>query len=121
MPPRRLRRSAIERLIAERVAEAIAKHERNRPNPVNTGGVVAPNVQGCTHKIFMSALMCPELVTPERKKIERYIRGLPEKVKANVTSSKPISLHEVINMARELVEQAMQAKVARIGESNKRK
>ncbi|GKD76787.1 reverse transcriptase domain-containing protein, partial [Tanacetum coccineum] len=68
------------------------------------------------------ALMCPELVTPERKKIERYIRGLPEKVKANVTSSKPaISLHETINMARELVEQAIQAKATRIGESNKRK
>ncbi|GKB80970.1 hypothetical protein Tco_0947865 [Tanacetum coccineum] len=36
-------------------------------------------------------------------------------------SSKPASLHEAINMARELVEQAIQAKATRIGESNKRK
>ncbi|GKD91958.1 putative reverse transcriptase domain-containing protein [Tanacetum coccineum] len=200
MPPRRLKRSAVKRPIADRVAEAIAEHERTRPNPVNTGGVVAPNVQGCIHKTFMNgkphpfngtmgvvglrrwiekveqvfkiykcakedkvkftactfkgraltwwngnvhtlglvnanripwnefkskmtteycpttkiqimehelwtltlkgddiegynnrfhelALICPELVTFERKKIECYIRGLPKKVKANVTSS----------------------------------
>ncbi|GKE18396.1 putative reverse transcriptase domain-containing protein [Tanacetum coccineum] len=57
----------------------------------------------------------------ELKKIKWYIRGLPERVKANVTSSKPVNLHEAINMARELVEQAIQAKATRIGESNKRK
>nr|GEW57295.1 reverse transcriptase domain-containing protein [Tanacetum cinerariifolium] len=39
------------------------------------------------------ALMCPYL-THEKKKIERYIRGLPERVKANVTSSKHASLHD---------------------------
>ncbi|GJX80955.1 putative reverse transcriptase domain-containing protein [Tanacetum coccineum] len=66
------------------------------------------------------ALMCLDLVTPEKKKIERYIQGLPERVKENVTSSKPASLHDAINMARELVEQAIQAKATRIGESNKR-
>ncbi|GJX61848.1 hypothetical protein Tco_0294748 [Tanacetum coccineum] len=59
-------------------------------------------------------LMCLDLVTPEKKKIERYIRGLPERVKANVTSSKPASLHDAINMARELVEQAIQGKATRI-------
>nr|GEW76177.1 hypothetical protein [Tanacetum cinerariifolium] len=67
------------------------------------------------------ALMCPELVTLERKKIEHYIRGLHKKVNANVTSSKPVSLQKAINMARELVEQVIQAKATRIGESNKRK
>ncbi|GJU57214.1 hypothetical protein Tco_1234980 [Tanacetum coccineum] len=66
-------------------------------------------------------LMCPNLVTHEKKNIERYIRGLPERVKANVTSSKPTSLHDAINRARDLIEQAIQAKATRIGESNKRK
>ncbi|GJV37562.1 putative reverse transcriptase domain-containing protein [Tanacetum coccineum] len=54
-------------------------------------------------------------------KIEWYIRGLPERVKANVTSSKPISLHDAINMARELVEQAIQDKATRISKGNERK
>ncbi|GKC72975.1 putative reverse transcriptase domain-containing protein [Tanacetum coccineum] len=65
--------------------------------------------------------MCPDLVTPEKKNIKRYIRGLPERVKVNVTSSKPASLHDAINMARELIKQAIQARATRIGERNKRK
>ncbi|GKD10997.1 hypothetical protein Tco_1190682 [Tanacetum coccineum] len=63
--------------------------------------------------------MCPDLVTPEKKKIERYIRGLPERVKANVTSSKLASLHDAINMDRELIEQAIQAKQNRKQEAAK--
>ncbi|GJS31499.1 putative reverse transcriptase domain-containing protein [Tanacetum coccineum] len=43
------------------------------------------------------------------------------KNQGNITSSKPATLHEAINMARELVEQAVQGRAARIGESNKRK
>ncbi|GJV97045.1 hypothetical protein Tco_1548622 [Tanacetum coccineum] len=54
-------------------------------------------------------LMCHELVPTEKKKIERYIRGFPERIKGNITSSKPTTLHDAINMARELVEQAVQA------------
>ncbi|GJT45556.1 putative reverse transcriptase domain-containing protein [Tanacetum coccineum] len=56
-------------------------------------------------------LMCPELVSTESKKIETYIRGFPERIKGNITSSKPATLHEAINMARELVEQSVQAPV----------
>ncbi|GKD05168.1 putative reverse transcriptase domain-containing protein [Tanacetum coccineum] len=72
----------------------------------------------CFHEL---SLMCPELVTHEKKKIERYIRGLSERIKANVTFSKPANLHDAINMARELVEKTIQAKSTRITESNKRR
>ncbi|GKG36579.1 hypothetical protein Tco_0444257, partial [Tanacetum coccineum] len=34
---------------------------------------------------------------------------------------KPATLHDAINMARELIEQGVQAKALRIGDSNKRK
>ncbi|GJV07745.1 hypothetical protein Tco_1345401 [Tanacetum coccineum] len=44
-------------------------------------------------------LMCPELVSTEKKKIEKYIRGFPEGIKGNVTSSKHATLHDAINMA----------------------
>ncbi|GJX93457.1 putative reverse transcriptase domain-containing protein [Tanacetum coccineum] len=67
------------------------------------------------------ALMCPELVPTKRKKIEKYVRGFPERIKGNITSSKPVTLHDAINMARELVEQSVQGRATRIGESNKRK
>ncbi|GKD51730.1 putative reverse transcriptase domain-containing protein [Tanacetum coccineum] len=65
--------------------------------------------------------MCPELVPTEKKKIERYTHGFPEIIKGNITSSKPSTLHDSINMARELVKQAVQGRATRIGESNKRK
>nr|GEZ71363.1 putative reverse transcriptase domain-containing protein [Tanacetum cinerariifolium] len=55
------------------------------------------------HKL---ALMCPDLVLTEKKKVERYIQGFPERSKGNITSSKPTNLHDAINMAREVVEQA---------------
>ncbi|GJR13796.1 putative reverse transcriptase domain-containing protein [Tanacetum coccineum] len=58
------------------------------------------------HKL---ALMCPELVPTEKKKIERYTRGFPERIKGNITSSKPATLHDAINMAHELVKRAVQA------------
>ncbi|GJW94956.1 reverse transcriptase domain-containing protein [Tanacetum coccineum] len=39
---------------------------------------------------------------------ERYIEGLPLDIKGNVTSSKPVDLHEAINMAQGLMYQVVQ-------------
>ncbi|GKC87937.1 putative reverse transcriptase domain-containing protein [Tanacetum coccineum] len=60
------------------------------------------------------ALTCPDLVPTEKKKVERYIRGFPKRIKGNITSSKPTTLHGAINIACELVEQAVQGRAARI-------
>ncbi|GJY27655.1 putative reverse transcriptase domain-containing protein [Tanacetum coccineum] len=224
MPPIKLKKKSVKRLVEKRVAKAIEEYEKSRANldsagssggnTGNAGGTV--NVQGCSHKTFMNgkphsfngtegvvglrrwiekveqvfetckcaeedkvmfaastfegraltwwngnmmmtmeycpateiqrmeqelwtltlkgddieaynnrfyelALMCPKLVPTEKKKIERYVRGFPERIKGNITSSKPSTLHDAINMARELVEQAVQGRATRIGESNKRK
>ncbi|GKA53032.1 hypothetical protein Tco_0746347 [Tanacetum coccineum] len=54
------------------------------------------------------ALMCPELVPTERKKIGKYVREDSRRIKGNITSLKPATLHDAINMARELVEQSVQ-------------
>ncbi|GJW97824.1 reverse transcriptase domain-containing protein [Tanacetum coccineum] len=78
-------------------------------------------IEAYNNRFHELVLVCPELMPTESKKIERYIRGFPERIKGNITSSKPATLHEAINMARELVEQAVQGRAARISESNKRK
>ncbi|GJR65725.1 putative reverse transcriptase domain-containing protein [Tanacetum coccineum] len=39
----------------------------------------------------------------------------------NITSSKPTTLHDAMNMTRKLVEEAVQGRATRVGESNKRK
>ncbi|GJX68732.1 hypothetical protein Tco_0304459 [Tanacetum coccineum] len=72
----------------------------------------------CFHEL---ALMCLDLVPIEKKKVERYIRGFPERIKGNITSLKPTTLHDATNMACELVEQLVQGRATRVCESNKRK
>nr|GEV88611.1 hypothetical protein [Tanacetum cinerariifolium] len=79
------------------------------------------DIEAYNNRFDKLALMCPELVPTERKKIEKYVRGFPERIKGNITSSKPATLHDAINMACELVKQAVQGRATRIGESNKRK
>ncbi|GKD23736.1 putative reverse transcriptase domain-containing protein [Tanacetum coccineum] len=79
------------------------------------------DIEAYNNRFHELALMCPDLVPNEKKKFERYIRGFPKNIKGNVTSSKPTTLHEAINMASELVEQAVQGKAARVSKSNKRK
>ncbi|GKB07559.1 putative reverse transcriptase domain-containing protein [Tanacetum coccineum] len=66
------------------------------------------DIEAYNNRFHELALMCPELVPTEKKKIERYVRRFPERIKGNITSSKPATLHDAINMARELVEQAVQ-------------
>ncbi|GKG24300.1 hypothetical protein Tco_0392336, partial [Tanacetum coccineum] len=76
------------------------------------------DIEAYNNRFHELALMCPELVPTKKKKIERYT---PERIKGNITSSKPVTLHDAINMARELVEQAVQGRATRIGDNNKRK
>nr|GEZ44473.1 hypothetical protein [Tanacetum cinerariifolium] len=61
------------------------------------------------------------MITPEYKKIERYVWELSEKIQGNVTSSKPATAHEAIRMAHSIMDQAVRFKAARSGEANKRK
>ncbi|GJY52542.1 reverse transcriptase domain-containing protein, partial [Tanacetum coccineum] len=66
------------------------------------------DIEAYNNRFHELVLMCPELVSTENKKIEKYIRGFPEGIKGNVTSSKPATLHDAINMARELIEQEIE-------------
>ncbi|GJZ66866.1 putative reverse transcriptase domain-containing protein, partial [Tanacetum coccineum] len=68
------------------------------------------NIEAYNNRFHELALMYPELVPTEKKKIESYTRGFPKRIKGNITSSNPATLHDAINMARELVEQAETAR-----------
>ncbi|GKC43176.1 reverse transcriptase domain-containing protein [Tanacetum coccineum] len=52
--------------------------------------------------------LCPEMVPNTDRMLERYIEGLPLNIKGNVTSSKPVDLHEAIEMAQGLMYQVVQ-------------
>ncbi|GJY13941.1 putative nucleotidyltransferase, ribonuclease H [Tanacetum coccineum] len=53
-------------------------------------------------------LLCPEMVPSPNQLLERYIEGLPLSIKGNITSSKPVNLHEAIEMAQGLMYQVVQ-------------
>nr|GEV51032.1 hypothetical protein [Tanacetum cinerariifolium] len=135
--PKRLRKKSVNWLVEIRVAKAIEEYEKTRTDSSNdggsgsadTGGIVAPenltlkgddieSYSNCFHELV---LMYLELVSTKKKKIEKYISGFPERIKGNITSLKPATLHDAINIARELVEQAVQGRATRISERNKRK
>ncbi|GJY04042.1 putative reverse transcriptase domain-containing protein [Tanacetum coccineum] len=79
------------------------------------------NISAYTQRFNELVLLCPEMVPSEKKKVEAYLRGLPENIKGETTSSRPVVLNEAVRMAHTLMEQKLQAKAERIAESNKRK
>ncbi|GKA03431.1 putative reverse transcriptase domain-containing protein [Tanacetum coccineum] len=138
MPPKMMKRKTVKKMVKKRIAKAIEEYEKTRANPCNAGRNVQTLGLANANQIpwnNMKAIMTTEYYTAiEIKRMEQELRTLTLKgddieaynnrfheVKANVTSSKPASLHDAINMARELVEQAIQAKATRIGEGNKKK
>nr|GEX73109.1 putative reverse transcriptase domain-containing protein [Tanacetum cinerariifolium] len=79
------------------------------------------NIAVYTQRFNELVLICPEAVPCKKKKVEAYIKGLPENIKGEVTSSRPVNLNETVCMAHTLMEQKIQAKAERIAEENKRK
>ncbi|GJY22066.1 reverse transcriptase domain-containing protein [Tanacetum coccineum] len=51
------------------------------------------------------ATLCPTMVPDSEKMIEVFIGGLPQSIEGNVTSSKPQTLEEAINIAQRLMDQ----------------
>nr|GEZ75872.1 hypothetical protein [Tanacetum cinerariifolium] len=79
------------------------------------------NIAAYTERFNELALLCPDDVPNEKKKVELYIKGLPEIIKGETTSSKPVTLNEAVRMAHALMKQKIQAKNERIAEGLKRK
>ncbi|GJU29049.1 hypothetical protein Tco_1172638 [Tanacetum coccineum] len=58
------------------------------------------------------ATLCPTMVLDSEKMMEVFIRGLPRSIKGNVTTSKPQTLKEAINIAQRLMDQGFAAALA---------
>nr|GEZ99516.1 hypothetical protein [Tanacetum cinerariifolium] len=54
------------------------------------------NIAAYTQRFYKLVLLCPEAVPTEKKKVEAYIKGLPENIKGETTTSRPVNLNEVI-------------------------
>ncbi|KAD4584205.1 hypothetical protein E3N88_21806 [Mikania micrantha] len=61
--------------------------------------------------------LCPAMVTPEYKKIEQFISGLPEQIQSMVTASDLTTIQPLIRLAHKLTDQAVaQGKLPKRGE-----
>ncbi|XP_071695195.1 uncharacterized protein [Rutidosis leptorrhynchoides] len=70
--------------------------------------LVGNDLTSYNKRFFELALMCPHMVTPERLKITLYANGLTEKIQSGVTTSKPRTIQEAVEMASELIDQVEQ-------------
>nr|GEW05176.1 hypothetical protein [Tanacetum cinerariifolium] len=52
------------------------------------------NIAAYTQRFHELVLLCPEVVLTVKKKVEAYIKGLPENIKGETTSSRPINMNE---------------------------
>nr|GEX41647.1 hypothetical protein [Tanacetum cinerariifolium] len=79
------------------------------------------NIAAYTERFNELAVLCPDVVLNEKKKVELYIKDLPKIIKGETTSSRPVTLNEAVRMAHALMEQKIQSKNERIAVGFKRK
>ncbi|GJX12300.1 putative reverse transcriptase domain-containing protein [Tanacetum coccineum] len=63
------------------------------------------------------ALMCSRMVLDEKKKIERYIWGLPDNIQGNITSAEPTRFQDAVRLANRFMDQKVRANAARQAEN----
>ncbi|GJR71459.1 reverse transcriptase domain-containing protein [Tanacetum coccineum] len=78
------------------------------------------DVVGYRRRFQELALLCPNIVPIEKKKIDRYVWGLPDDIQRNVIALKPAKIGEAIRVAQELNKKKVRNKAAKAVE-NKRK
>nr|GEX49421.1 hypothetical protein [Tanacetum cinerariifolium] len=79
------------------------------------------NIATYTKRFNELAVLCPDVIPNEKKKVELYIKGLPEIIKGETTSSRLVTPNEAVRTAHVLMEQKNQSKNERIDEGIKRK
>ncbi|GJZ38237.1 hypothetical protein Tco_0584428 [Tanacetum coccineum] len=133
--------AAIEELITERVADALADYEANRNSrnenhngngshdSGSDGGKTSHTARVCTYKELLNlkgtdvesytqrfqelVLLCSRMILDEADKVERYVGGLPDNIQGSVMACKPKILQEAIEFARSLIEQKVRAYATR--------
>nr|GFD31399.1 reverse transcriptase domain-containing protein [Tanacetum cinerariifolium] len=61
------------------------------------------NITAYTQRFNELVLLCPKAVPSKKRKVKAHIKGLPENIKDEVTSSQPVNLNETVCMAHTLM------------------
>ncbi|GJZ65715.1 hypothetical protein Tco_0622411 [Tanacetum coccineum] len=60
-----------------------------------------------TNRFHELARLVPHLVTPEGKKIERYVYGLAPQIQGMVAATEPKTIQKVVHLAGTLIDEAL--------------
>ncbi|GKF40952.1 hypothetical protein Tco_0124294, partial [Tanacetum coccineum] len=52
-------------------------------------------------------MMCTKMVPEEEDRVEKYIRGLPDKIQGNVIAAEPTRLQDVVRIVNSLIDQKL--------------
>ncbi|GKC45450.1 reverse transcriptase domain-containing protein, partial [Tanacetum coccineum] len=74
-----------------------------------------------TNKFQELTVLCPNMVPNTEKLLEAFIGGLPRSIEGNVTTSRPQTLEEAINIAQRLMDQVTKHTPVQVSSDNKRK
>nr|GEV65352.1 reverse transcriptase domain-containing protein [Tanacetum cinerariifolium] len=85
-------------------------------NPNENGRGAMPVARVCTYQDFVKCqplnFKGTEGVVGEEDRIERYVRGLPDKIQGNVMSAEPTRLQDAIRLANSLMDQKLKVPAA---------
>ncbi|XP_022033729.1 uncharacterized protein LOC110935635 [Helianthus annuus] len=73
--------------------------------------MVGADITGYTQRFHDLSRVIPYLVTPEYKRIERYIWGLSDKIRSLVTAAKPTTITQAVTIAVSLTEDGVRMKI----------
>ncbi|GJZ20081.1 putative reverse transcriptase domain-containing protein [Tanacetum coccineum] len=132
MPPRRIKKKSVRKIVEKGVARAIEKYEKTRADSNNAVDPVQQILKECstevhgydieesTHRFHELAFDCLSWCQLKRKRLKSTFEDFPREMERKCYFFKAATLHDAINMARELIKQRGQAEALRIGDSNKR-
>ena len=72
--------------------------------------MVGSDITGYTQRFHDLSRVIPYLVTPEYKRIERYIWGLAPEIRSHVTAAEPTTITQAVTLAVSLNEDAIRMK-----------
>ncbi|KAK1415183.1 hypothetical protein QVD17_30955 [Tagetes erecta] len=70
--------------------------------------MIGSDIETYTTRANELAALCPQMVVPETKRIEFYIKGLVPEIRVNVTSANPTTIQSAVRMAKRITDQAVE-------------
>ncbi|KAD2805087.1 hypothetical protein E3N88_38464 [Mikania micrantha] len=80
--------------------------------------MISPDIITYVSRFDQLSRLVPHLVTPESKRIQRFIWGLPRQIRTHVKANKPVTMQSAVDLARKSGERRFEAPFTKKGKPN---